>query len=71
MEHIREIVFQCTADGDILLLNTSWMDTFGYTVKESLGYSIFDFALNEDVHLVRRMFDPSVISRARGAKWQA
>lgn len=61
VEHIREIIFQCTFSGELLFLNASWSKTLGYTLNESLGRNLFDFILEEDVPVIKRLFERDII----------
>ena len=48
LEHLREIVFQCDSQGILTFLNQSWEITLGYSLRESLGTSFYQFVVVAD-----------------------
>lgn len=50
---LAEVVFQLTYDGEINFINSTWEEMSGYSVKDSLLVSLFDFLHADDVDTVR------------------
>lgn len=45
VQNLREIVFRCDGDGQLVFLNRAWTETLGYSEAESLGRSLTDFLI--------------------------
>lgn len=50
---LAEVVFQLTFGGEINFINSTWEEMSGYSVKDSLLVSFYDFLHAEDAHTVR------------------
>lgn len=47
VENLREVVFRCDSDGQLVFLNRAWTDLLGYSTAGSLGRSLSDFLSSE------------------------
>ena len=58
VENLTEIVFQTDAEAHWTYLNPAWQEVTLYSVGESLGKSVLDFALPEDYPQIAAFYQP-------------
>ncbi|MDA2938658.1 PAS domain S-box protein, partial [Acidobacteria bacterium AH-259-A15] len=57
VENLQEIVFESDLEGTLKFMNSAWESTLGYSSKESLGRSIYDFVWVDDKKSCLKLFD--------------
>lgn len=57
VENLQEVVFESDIKGAFKFLNKAWESILGYSIKESLGHSIYDFVFEDDKESCLKLFD--------------
>ncbi len=68
---LAEVVFQLTPEGDITFINATWEEISGYSVKNSLLVSLYDFVHPDDVEALGEHLHILINKEATSIKFEA
>jgi PAS domain S-box-containing protein len=71
IDRLEEIVFQLSAEGNIMFLNPAWEHMLEYKVQDSLGKSLLDFIHPEDKPMVEARLDSLAQGKRKNCNFEA
>ena len=55
IENVKEVIFECTADGTFLFLNEAWKDILSFEKEQSIFDCIQTYVYEEDTFLIEKL----------------